>query len=400
MLRYFGELYRDKSFTFRLFWDGGPRALGLERFSGGSPRSIEVLPLEDPDGVAAALSSIGHAGEAVEIVLFGPACLELLREMDGPQAEAAEWILGHKAAVIPAGLAEEDMTWDYETISHSDGKFIALAISTKAQIGLARAFLRERGLRSGGARPLLGLGLDRFGLDTLIGLAPGFPLEVPGTKTELVRAAEGYTLATSPIGSALEGTRDFAAGAKPSPGLAFEGPEDDFLSKAHAFSVRYFRKIFLALLCVAALALASNALLAVEEASLGERLAEKRFLEAQLGGLQEQVEALRAEESAFEALEGKRTRIAGFLGGLAHAKPEMVWWRKLDYAGQGSLTLEGFSVGEGPATEYFGKLSSLAYLGGAELVSVTKFDPPPDSPIPGKFHGELFKFKLAVRGVR
>jgi hypothetical protein len=87
------------------------------------------------------------------------------------------------------------------------------------------------------------------------------------------------------------------------------------------------------------------------------------------------------------------------LGTISGIKPEKVWWRKLDFEMGDKLTLEGFSVGEAEAASYYDELSKLQYFDKVELAQIARYEPPNESPIPSKYFGNLFRFKLEISGI-
>jgi hypothetical protein len=412
MLRYFRELLAGRGFRYYLFWDGSPRAVGREYLERGLSKSLEIFPLKinsenQEASLSEALQKAGYAGDGLEVILYGPAVFQSVVKIDTGNSDISSWIYEHKNSILPSGISDDEMVWDYQACPSGESQLLFISLSKKTHIASREEYLGTLGYRITGITPLLGLALELYGPKIAgEGEDMEFPLQLPASITSFEPSDRGLVVITRPEETGLDGQdipsqsfEGFELRRQVLESLSFQRSAQDFLSMAYFFSVRYFQKAVVALLILAALALAGNIFLNVKENQQREKLDELAFLEGSLGRLEGDIKTLGERQKVNALLESKRTKLGEYLNAIASAKPERVWWRKLDYKVGNGLSVEGFSVGEKEAASYYGELLKAAYLGGVQLGQIAKYSPPADSPIPSKFSGELFKFKLDVKGL-
>lgn len=398
------ELYAGVRYRYFLFWDGTPRAVGRLKMLRGRFQNLAIIALaadaEGSDLDIEPLGRLGYAGEGVEVELFGPAAYQTIHQLDNTTM-AADWIISHRDEFLPAGMVETDFSWDYQEYSHEHAHYLALAAAQNAGIAAASDCLTRKDLRINAVGPLLGFSLEIFGIDQLLRQSD-FPLPIPGIKTQLAATDRGLILLSLPDPTtsstiSVDINRDQPPEAE---ALYFNQSAPDLLGKFHGLACRYFRKLVVATLSLLLLASVGSAVISIPEARQQEMLQELKFLQANLARVEEQIGDMKKEYAALCLREGQRTRMADYLNALARAKPDQIWWRKISLGQDGGFSLEGFAVGQKAATGYLHALKSLPFLPGTEMAKLAKYTPAVDSPIPGKFAGELFVFKLDLVGVR
>jgi len=409
--RFLNELYQGTDYSFYLFWDGGPRAIGREKVARGKIESFTIHRLaskEDGDAVEALqakLGELGYCGEPVEIILFGPAAIQSLWRMEDPNQEAAEWVIQNRDRILPAAISEDDLIFDFCGIELDGEKYLCTAFSRKSII---EALTTQGSLKDmvniGGVRPLLALGIEKIGLGKLLENASDFPIRIPGTSSFLSDSNGDYHL----VSHRENDSADHPAPECESPSVSSDGQAaglwlyqtaSDFLTQVHRYSIKRFNLILNVLLAAAILIIGTNLFLTAWENRQNEKLEELKFLKSDLERLNRDIKSLEKESQEIIRAEGLRSRLSMGMGAAAHFKPERLWWRKLEYKSGEKLIIEGFCVGQEEASGYCRRLLQSGYFSEVELGQLLKYEPAVDSPIPSKFHSDIYKFRLDISGI-
>jgi hypothetical protein len=352
------------------------------------------------------LDQLNYSGERIDVILFGPAASQSIWPLSDANTEIADWVIQHKDVIVSAGIPDEEVILDYVLLNDDAGRFLAVSVCRNATIEKIRCtFESDFKLHMGNVRPLLGLLLKGNSLGAIMtgAVEPSFPL--PGIESRLKSSGDGYHLMSQRVGRPktlrIEGIEpdSLPSDLNHREALIFGKGEDSFQTRLHRFALGRFKLLFNGLLIVALTAAVANVTLAVFESKRAEELQEYKFLEASLKKLQGEANDLQEKSGNLNKLKGLKSHLASGLSAVASFKPDKVWWRKIDYKVEGTLSIEGYSVGEDDLALYSGKLKESDLFGSVEMGQIAKYIPPPDSPIPAKFHPDVMKYKLLISGV-
>ena len=312
MLRYFKELYNGIEYKYLLFWDNSPKAFGKITLIHGKFRKIEFLPLAtDPSqsgGLAEGLSGLGYAGEGIDVIFFGPANIQLIRQIEDEDSDISDWIVEHKSELLPLGIPEEEVCWDYASYVANDNKYIGFLVGREKQITAAKAFANNYNIRINSFRPFLGLILEVTDIDSLLAAEADIPLQIPGTTTAIEYTSKGFLLSTKASNGFQGDSKQEFTLAKPRPGkstslemLIYEKNKSDLLNKIYQWSFRYFRVAVNGIMVFSIIVFALVLYLAIQENGRIEKIEEMNFLDANLNALKNQTESLRKRLESYDS---------------------------------------------------------------------------------------------------
>jgi Tfp pilus assembly protein PilN len=410
MWRYLLDLYKGSTYSFHLFWDGNFRALARIARTRKNKRILEIFPIGRDEGnldsVEQILRDQGYSGEGVNIVLLGPATFQRIGKLDESVQDLSDWIIEHKSRLIPAGIDEDEMLWDYGTYEFKDSAFLCTSATRKEVIPDIKEDLKESNLRIVSFRPLLGFALDQFGIGRILDEAGEFPIQIPGVQNNVISTESGFVLRTIPEDVPAEDLSNKANILTASNDLTdascslfFQKSSPDFLTRMHSLAAKWFRPAVVSLLLTLVLTVLLNVFLILNESTQAEKLSELKFLQSNLASIEEQIDTLKGRHNLFERLTSLRSHMAPYINAVASTRPEKLWWRRLEFNSGKGLTIEGFCVREEEAAAYYQNLANTPYFGRLELSQIAKYRARDNSQIPEKFHSQLYRFRLDIGGI-
>lgn len=410
MWRYLLDLYKGSTYSYYLFWDGDFRALARIIHRRKSHSALEIFPIasdqENIDSIETMLRGLGYSGEGLNIILLGPVTFQKVEKLDESVQDLSDWIIEHKARIIPASIDDDEMLWDYRTYDVQDASFLCVAVSKRKIIHDLSDYLKKSNLKIVSLRPLLGLALDQFGIERILEEDVDFPIPIPGIQNRVISTESGFVLRTIPKDLPAQ---DYSIEHKKvvasidlkgsSSGLYFEKYSPDFLARMHSFAAKWFRPATVSLLLALALTVLLNVFLILGENSQAEKLSELQFLQTNLENIEDQIDNLKGRHNLYEKLTSLKSPMTSYLSAVASEKPENLWWRRLEYNTGKGLTIEGFCIEEEEAANYYQSLATTDFFGRLELSQITKHKARDNSRIPQKFHSRLYRFRLDIGGI-
>ena len=294
---------------------------------------------------------------------------------------------------------------DYKTYEINDNRYLCISLLIRKTLLDLQDDLNKVDLRVIAVVPLISFGIRYYGLKHIIDNGPGFPLQLPDIRFSLELTESSYILGSAPIKNPEESdhySSNFhlkASNDQIEEGLYFQKTAGDIISRIYSLSIGWMKPVIVGVISFLAIMVLFNLIITAFEIKGSEKLDEYQFLQANLESIYKQIENIEQKQNLVYKLETHRRDLASYLTAVAYEKPEKLWWRKLKYEIEGGLTLEGFCVGEEGTATYYKKLAESHYFYGLELSKMEKYTIRENSRIPSKYHDQIYKFRLDIRGI-